>query len=306
MSKPRRVLPGQYHMLTRRCTQRQFLLRPDPQLTLIVAYCLAEAARRFNIHLIAWVVMSNHYHAVIYDPDGRVPAFIEHFHKMVARAVNAFRGRWENLWSSEETCVTHLATLEDVFDKVVYVLSNPMAAHLVDRAQDWPGLHSLNHLDGRTTTHKRPRWFFKDTGKKIMPDAVELRAVPPPTAKGDFAATWATRVRKAVAAKEEQYREARRKDGIRLLGRKGVLAAAPFSTPAKKTIHRKLRPALACKNPARRKDELKQLKGFYVEYARKLALYVAAKTGAEKHRIIFPAGTYRLRALGVRCAPFPS
>ena len=29
---PRQVLPGQFYMVTRRCTQRQFLLRPDREL----------------------------------------------------------------------------------------------------------------------------------------------------------------------------------------------------------------------------------------------------------------------------------
>jgi hypothetical protein len=29
MSLPRQVLPGQFYLVTRRCTQRQFLLRPD-------------------------------------------------------------------------------------------------------------------------------------------------------------------------------------------------------------------------------------------------------------------------------------
>jgi len=27
--QPRQVLPNQFYMITRRCTQRQFLLRPD-------------------------------------------------------------------------------------------------------------------------------------------------------------------------------------------------------------------------------------------------------------------------------------
>jgi hypothetical protein len=48
-------------MLTRRCTQRQFLLRPDPVANLIYLYCLAEAAQRFEIVVILPMAMSNHH-----------------------------------------------------------------------------------------------------------------------------------------------------------------------------------------------------------------------------------------------------
>jgi len=49
-------------------------------------------------------------------------------------------------WSGNEpTCVTHLVTLDDVFDKVVYTLANPAVDHLVDRVADWPGSSSFHH-----------------------------------------------------------------------------------------------------------------------------------------------------------------
>jgi len=60
MTAPRRILPGKVAMLTRRSTQRQYLLRPDELTNEIFEYCLAEAAKRFDIGLIAWLAMSNH------------------------------------------------------------------------------------------------------------------------------------------------------------------------------------------------------------------------------------------------------
>ena len=59
MTAPRRILPGRTYMVTRRTTQRLFLLRPDEDLLRIFAYCLAEAATRYDMQLIAWCVMSN-------------------------------------------------------------------------------------------------------------------------------------------------------------------------------------------------------------------------------------------------------
>jgi len=46
MSRPRQVLPGQFYLVTRRCTQRQFLLRPDAATNNAFTYCLIEAAQR--------------------------------------------------------------------------------------------------------------------------------------------------------------------------------------------------------------------------------------------------------------------
>jgi putative transposase len=43
---PRQVLPRQFHRITRRCTQRQFLLRSDPATNNVFLYCLIHAALR--------------------------------------------------------------------------------------------------------------------------------------------------------------------------------------------------------------------------------------------------------------------
>jgi REP element-mobilizing transposase RayT len=65
-------------LITRRCSQRQFLLRPDKKTNGVFAYCLAEAAKRHRIQLIAWIAMSNHFHAVVHDPDQGAALRSEH------------------------------------------------------------------------------------------------------------------------------------------------------------------------------------------------------------------------------------
>jgi hypothetical protein len=82
-------------MITRRCTQRQFLMRPDRETNNAFIYCLAVAAETFGIRIRFTVAMSNHHHTGIYDPAGCYPAFIEHFHKLSpnARTPCAVAGR---------------------------------------------------------------------------------------------------------------------------------------------------------------------------------------------------------------------
>ncbi|MBE7449451.1 MAG: hypothetical protein HS111_11300 [Kofleriaceae bacterium] len=42
MSLPRPIYPGSFCLLTRRCVQRMFLLRPDAVTNNNLAYCLIE------------------------------------------------------------------------------------------------------------------------------------------------------------------------------------------------------------------------------------------------------------------------
>ena len=73
MTLPREVIPGRFYMVTRRCTQRQLLLRPNPETNNAFIYCLADAAQRFDIDVLLPSAMSNHHHTVIYDRHGTLP-----------------------------------------------------------------------------------------------------------------------------------------------------------------------------------------------------------------------------------------
>ncbi len=307
MTMPRRILPGSFYMVTRRVAQRMFLLRPSDQINAILEYCLAEAAARFKIKVLAFTVMSNHYHAIVYDPDAKLPKFLERFHRMVAKAVNGHHKRWENLWSSEETCVTRLVTLDDVFDKVVYVLMNPVAAHLVESVAHHPGASSWSRMGRGPKTVKRPAVYFRKDG--VMPPTAELLVSTPPGLKGESAADWIKRVRREVHLREEMARKERKAKRIALVGRKAVLSTDPFDAPRTEAPHRKLRPALACKDKARMKEERAILKGFRIAYRSALELLLKRlPKGKLKARPLleFPAGTWRWRVLGVRCARCPA
>jgi hypothetical protein len=48
-------------MITRRCLERRFFLRPDREMTQAFVYCLAAAARRTNVKIIFSSVQSKLY-----------------------------------------------------------------------------------------------------------------------------------------------------------------------------------------------------------------------------------------------------
>ena len=97
MSLPRPVIAGETLMITRRCTQRQFLLRPSSAVNGIIGYCLAAAAERYGLRLHAFCAMSNHLHIVATDVLGNAPEFCRWFFEFTAKCLNVHWGRWENL-----------------------------------------------------------------------------------------------------------------------------------------------------------------------------------------------------------------
>lgn len=286
MSVPRQVLPQSFYMLNRRCTQRQFLLRPDRATNDTVLYCLAEASRRFGIDLILPSVLSNHHHIVLYDRYGRVIEFAEHLHKFIAKAMNALRGRWENFWSSEPLCLVRLVDPADVLDKLVYAATNPVKDGLVDRVHQWPGVNGLSALlNQRSITVRRPRHFFRADGP--MPDEVTLDLVIPPEL-GD-AEQVRGNLRQRVAAVEQALSSERARSGASVLGRRVILRQSWRDEPSSTEPRRGLRPRIAARSHWSRIEALCRNRAFVIAYRDARTRWCVGLPA------IFPFGTYWLR-----------
>ncbi len=111
LAHPRRVVPGDTYLITRRCSQRTFRLRPSPETNRIFMYCLALAIDKTGVELHAACVMSNHHHLVVTDPRGVLPDFLRELHRLTAKVMNALQGQWENLWAAEPCNVVRLVTM---------------------------------------------------------------------------------------------------------------------------------------------------------------------------------------------------
>ena len=70
MTEPRPYLPGETYLVTRRCTQRQFLLLPSEIVAQVFMYCLAVAAALSGVEVHGFAVLSNHYHLLVSDTPG--------------------------------------------------------------------------------------------------------------------------------------------------------------------------------------------------------------------------------------------
>jgi hypothetical protein len=248
-------------MVTRRCTQRQFLLRPDDESNNAFLYCLAVAAQRYQIDVVGFIQMSNHLHDQIVDRLGCGPAFYEHFHKLLAKCMNALRGRWENFFSSEQVCVVRCETREDVLDKLVYIVTNPVKDGLVDTVDEWPGASGYRALlDGTPLTATRPEHFFAEDG--TMPEHVSLTLSVPPEL-GDRT-EFLTELRRRVDEVEQDELRKRAETGRRTMGRYAVLRQSWRESPTSREPRRGLRPTIAARNLWARLEAIQRKRSFVV------------------------------------------
>ena len=284
-------------MVTRRCTQRNFLLKPKPLTSQIFLYCIAVAALKTGVQIHAVCVMSNHWHCLLTDPDGRVAEFYAWVHKYVSKAVNASYGRWENLWSSEKTSVVRLQKRKDVISKADYILSNPVAAGLVAKGTNWPGVRLFRRSHSQVV--KRPAIFFRPDGK--MPKEVDLNIVPPPQFGGIGAERFEEQVELLLERREARIKAKMELAGRSFLGARGVIQQPHEARPISFESRRELNPRVAGKSKWHRIEAIQRQQEFLLAYRE---AYKRWKAGVRN--VLFPPGTYGLRVFaGVRCATAP-
>ena len=289
MTLPRQVVPGRDYMVTRRCSERRFFLRPDKDTNNAFIYCLVLAAQRSKVDVTFSVAMSNHHHTGIHDPDGNFPIFTEHFHGLLARCQNAYLGRFEGFWSSEPTSVVHLVEPKDILDKMIYAFTNPAAADLVDTVQAWPGVTTFQAtISGGHLTATRPKHFFRDDGD--MPEVVSLPITRPHGFQDLEQSEWASLVTESVRATEAEHRARRDARGIVVLGRSRILAQKPFTCPESHAPRFHLSPRVAAKSKWARIEALRRNRGFIERYRDAFRSHMAGLAG-----ILFPFGTYWMR-----------
>lgn len=296
MTAPRQVLPGKTYLVTRRCTRRQFLLKPSATTNGLFLFVLAVAVNRYGMLLHALCVLSNHFHVVLTDPDARLPAFEQYLDSLVARALNASLGHWDSFWDSAGCSAVELLSPADVLDKTAYVLANPVAAGLVAKAREWPGLWSAPERIGCGSIEvPRPEFFFRADGP--MPARAKLEfSVPPGFDPEQFRTDLST----ALAAREEEAAIAARSKKRGFLGVRRVLAQRPEDSPESFERRRTLKPKVAGKDKWQRIEALARLVEFVRSYRDALN---EMRRGVRD--VVFPAGTYRLRvSQGVQCAAF--
>jgi len=244
----------------------------------------------------AFTVMSNHWHAVLTDVQGRLPEFAEWLHKYVAKCMNISLCRSENFWSSVHYNAIPLNDGQDVLDKIVYTLANPVTAGLVPRSRDWPGLRSEpgSHLV-EPDTIERPRIYFREDGD--VPEKAMLKIEKPQVLIDVHDEEYAKIVEAELGKRETEQRRRITREGGSFLGLRRIRSQSPIDTAAAaEQLFRRV-PRVAGRDSGRRRVAIKKLRSFVTRYKEAMKKFMSGIID-----VVFPAGTYWMRRfLGVAC-----
>ena len=153
---PRLTLPGYPHHIIQRGNNRQpiFAATADYQVLLDL---LDENARKFEVAIHAYVLMTNHFHllATPQTSDG-LPQMMQAVGRRYVRYFNDRQKRSGTLWEGRYRS-TLIQTDRYLLACMAYIDLNPVRAGLVVQARDYPwsshGHYIGQHLDKLVTPH---------------------------------------------------------------------------------------------------------------------------------------------------------
>ncbi|HET6981454.1 MAG TPA: transposase, partial [Myxococcaceae bacterium] len=156
--------PSEIFLLTVRCFQRRYLLRPSQETVEVLGGVLARSVRLHGVELFAFSVVSNHLHLIVRAPRGNLPRFMQYLLTNISKKVGKLVGWRGNFWErrySAEPILDESALLE----RLGYVLSHGVKEGLVRRCRDWPGLSCLPLLlDGQPREFRWFNWTRRSSG----------------------------------------------------------------------------------------------------------------------------------------------
>jgi len=145
------VVPGCPHHITQRGNNRQdvFFTDDDRRLYLKV---LADQARRHDVQVFGYCLMTNHVHLIAAPADEKGMAeAVGRTHWLYAQTVNRLHGRSGHLWQSR----FYSCALDDahLWAAMRYVENNPVRARLARRAWTYAWSSAALHAKGRSDPH---------------------------------------------------------------------------------------------------------------------------------------------------------
>lgn len=154
MSRPLRIeFPGAVYHVTSRGDRREAIYRDDDDRVRHLEV-IAQGVDRFDARVLAYCLMGNHYHLVLRTGQPNLSALMRHingvytqiFNRRHALAGHLFQGRFKAILVDTDAYLMSLCR---------YVERNPVAAHLVRRATEWPWSSCRAH----TGLAKAPEWL---------------------------------------------------------------------------------------------------------------------------------------------------
>lgn len=151
MSRPLRIeYPNAfYHVMNRGAGRQKIYLIDDDYKIFLEA--IKESSRFFDIRLISYCLMPNHYHLLIQTPKANLSRAMRHLNGVYTQRFNRahktdgplFRGRYKAILIQEDEYLTHL---------IRYIHLNPIQARLTEDLSKYPWTSHKDYLKGKDQT----------------------------------------------------------------------------------------------------------------------------------------------------------
>lgn len=298
MTLPKIIEPGQVVDITRRTFNRQFLLanRMDGQTKNDMGFIMCFYAGMYEQQLHSVTIMSNHYHCVMTDSTGLRSDYLRDTHAMMTRLMNRKLGRRDTIWSSQETAEQILLDEVSIEAKILYSAANPVAAGLVEHAEQWDHFTILPSDWGKVMRFERPEFFINPN----IPEFIEYIPLPPKSLymEGETLADVILRYNQNLTSLEIHHQKQRIQKGLTFIGMMTCYNVDYYASPD--TIDK---PGVFHRFCAATKSAREQANLAFKQFCEQ---HKKARSAFKIDRyVIFPAGTYQMKRLyDVVCAAF--
>ena len=132
-----------YHVCAHSNNKDWFYL-PTKEVWTIFSKLLGKVATDFSIRIHAFVLMSNHFHALVTTPDENLDTAMLYFMRESAREINKKLGSINSIFTEpyQWSLITHRRYYEHA---IRYVYQNPLKAGIVSRVENY-FFSTLSHL----------------------------------------------------------------------------------------------------------------------------------------------------------------
>ena len=147
-------------VVTMRCFQSRFLLRPGERVNALIKGVIARAQLLYGMAIHDLVVMSNHVHLYLCPRDHeQLEAFQRHIGSNLSKEIGAeisweggiFHGRYSSVPVTDEE--------KAQVERLAYLLAHGVKEGLVRRPQDWPGVAGVKQLMKGKMRIRGGRWI---------------------------------------------------------------------------------------------------------------------------------------------------
>ncbi len=234
---------GALFEITCRTVQSRFLLLPNLLLNEIILGALARAKRRYGIEISAFIFLSNHLHILAWATDSeQLAKFMGYFLSKLAREVCRLTGWRDKVFARRYQAIAISEEEAAQVERLLYILSHGCKEDLVERPQDWPGIHCVDALLtgqplGGTWFDRTQEFAARNRGESFGPrqyaieETLELDPLPcwRHLSPEQYRSQIAGLVENIIAEADAR----RKRTGRKPLGPDAILAQDPFGHPLK-------------------------------------------------------------------------